>query len=244
MDNNTAQSIINKTRQDYDTIAEHFSNTRFKEWSEFNEFLKYLKPNANVLDLGCGNGRLLHFLKGQKITYTGLDISPKLINFAYKLAKPDNLPPYRFLRSDFTRIPFGNQEFDVVFAIASIYHIPSKGLRLAVVSEISRVLKRDGIFIMTYWNMWHPQRIKLVLRNILKKIVGKSKYDFYDAERPWKNSKGETMVRRYCHAFTLREVKKLLWASGFRILEKYYSQKEKRVKFWNGFNGVIIAQRL
>ena len=129
------------------------------------------------------------------------------------------------------------------FAIASIYHIPSKELRLAVFKEVSRVLKKDGIFIMTYWNMWHQQRIKLVLKNVFKKIIGRSCYDFWDAEKPWRNSQGEIKAERYCHAFTLREAEKVLRSLEFQILEKYYSQKEKRAKPWSGFNGVIIARK-
>lgn len=243
MNKHTAQLIINKVKQDYETIAEQFSNTRYKEWDEFNTFSEYLEQATYVLDVGCGNGRLLFYLKDKQINYTGIDISPKLIEIAQKLSKGDELPHYRFISGDFTKLPFNNQEFDLVFAIASIYHIPSNELRLEVFREVARVLKKNGIFIMTYWNMWHHQRIKLVLKNILKKLIGQSQFDFFDAVKPWKNSSGEILVNRYCHAFTIRELRRLLIKAKLIPLKIYYSSKGRKTIFWNGFNGVLIARK-
>lgn len=41
-----------------------------------------LYPGANVLDIGCGNGRWFESLKNEKLNYTGIDFSPSLIELA------------------------------------------------------------------------------------------------------------------------------------------------------------------
>lgn len=243
MNKDTAQLIINKVKQDYDLIAEQFSSTRSREWFEFNEFAKYIKPNSAVLDFGCGNGRLLRFFKDKNIVYTGIDISPKLISIAKNQKNLEQLPPHEFICTDFTNLQFKKQRFDIVLAIASIYHVPSKELRLKIFQEVSRVLKKEGIFIMTYWNMWNQQRVKFVFKNILQKLLGNSQLDFLDAERPWKTPDNETVTKRYCHAFTLGEVKKLSEKVNLIPIELYYSSKDRRSNFWKGFNGILIARK-
>jgi len=41
--------------------------------------MEYIEPGQKVLDLGCGNGRLLNALKDKKIDYIGVDNSEKLL---------------------------------------------------------------------------------------------------------------------------------------------------------------------
>ncbi|KAJ1471029.1 hypothetical protein T484DRAFT_1599061, partial [Baffinella frigidus] len=43
----------------YDTIAEHFSNTRYKPWPKVGDFLIGLPAGSAVADVGCGNGKYL-----------------------------------------------------------------------------------------------------------------------------------------------------------------------------------------
>ena len=74
--------IISKTREDYNLIAKHFSNTRYDVWLELKQFEKYVKPGQKVLDWGCGNGRLLLMLREKGIKYFGLDQSDELIKIA------------------------------------------------------------------------------------------------------------------------------------------------------------------
>jgi tRNA (uracil-5-)-methyltransferase TRM9 len=246
MHKNTADLILEKVMSDYNNIAEHFSQTRYKDWSEFLDFKRYLKNNFTVLDVGCGNGRLLNFLADYNIEYVGVDASERLVKIAKKLADENinnsNLQ-YKFIESSAIKLPFADNSFDVVFAIASLYHVPSKKYRNQAVSEISRVLKKNGIFIMTYWNMWERTRRKLIADNIVKKIIGKSKLDFFDAEKPWKNPAGDIVVNRYCHAFRLREIEHLATKNNFETLDKYYMKKGERVGSKNGYNGIYIAKK-
>ncbi|MBU0612771.1 class I SAM-dependent methyltransferase [Patescibacteria group bacterium] len=246
MNKNTADSILEKVASDYNNIAGHFSQTRYRDWAEFSDFEKFLKTGVSVLDVGCGNGRLLHFLNRYRVKYVGIDVSSKLLKIAKQLVDEKictSITSHSFIEASAEKLPFADRTFDIAFAIASLYHIPSKELRQRSINEISRVLKPGGVFIMTYWNMWERSRRTLIYNNITDKLVGKSNLDFFDANKPWKNPKGQVLAERFCHAFTLREIERLSKKSSFRTVDKYYMKKGQKSNSKYGFNGVYIGKK-
>ena len=58
---------------------------------------------------------------------------------------------------------------------------------------------------------------------------------------PWKARFG--IVDRYYHAFTPRELNKLLQDSGFKIKKSYYVKKGKESNWRNGYNLATVAFR-
>ncbi len=96
---------------------------------------------AEVLDLGCGagaiSGRLARLCP--QLSFTGADNDDVL------LAKAE-LQGLRTTRVDFDKpLPFADERYDVVLMIDSIEHVAS---RHAVLSEVFRILKVDGTFIV------------------------------------------------------------------------------------------------
>lgn len=242
MNSKYAQYLIKKTKNDYNRIADQFSQTRSKPWPEFLEFKKYVKQGDRILDLGCGNGRLWNFLRDQQIDYTGLDISEKLIDQA-KQRYQSSIDNPKFLVGDILKLPLANQEFDLVFCIATLHHIPSQQLRQQVLGEINRVLKPGGLLIMTNWNLCQKKYWGQHLKYIMRKIFGRSKLDFGDLFIPWKNSQGEILAQRYCHAFRARELSELVSSAGFEIIDQYYSKKEIRTNWQRGYNFNTVAKK-
>jgi tRNA (uracil-5-)-methyltransferase TRM9 len=49
--------------QVYESIASHFSSTRYKPWPVVDAFLRDLPPGSIGLDVGCGNGKYLNVNK-------------------------------------------------------------------------------------------------------------------------------------------------------------------------------------
>lgn len=214
MDLETAKNLLRKVKQDYEITAQEFSDTRFRVWKELIAFQKYLKPNDNVLDLGCGNGRLYELFKNQSINYIGADNCQTLIGLAKK-----KYPQVKFILADALNLPFKDNEFDSVFSIAMLHQIPSMELRIKALEEIKRVLKKKGILILTCWNLRQP---KLVLKYKLWHLLfgfKKKNLDKGDVFIPWKLRDGEA-AQRYYHAFTLRELSKLVKKVNFRIIKK------------------------
>jgi tRNA (uracil-5-)-methyltransferase TRM9 len=245
MDYKYAQSLLKKTKQDYQKIACDFALSRAKPWEELKILVqKYVKKGQQILDVGCGNGRLFLLLKNKEINYTGIDNCRELISLAKERYK--NFGNANFYIKDLFNIKF-IQKYDLVFAVAVLHHIPSEELRLKAFNNIWESLKKGGIFIMTNWNFFQNNRIKYVEKYNLLKISGKSKLDFNDVFIPWKgyakNSyKGEA-IQRYYHAFTRAEIRNLLEKSKFKVKEIFYVRKGKISDVFEGFNLCVVAQK-
>lgn len=94
----TCRALLDLNRAFYAKFAGDFAATR-RGWPlGFTRILPYLRPAANVLDVGCGNGRFLAFLRkeGWAGNYVGVDSSAGLLAEAEALA----LPGARFVLAD------------------------------------------------------------------------------------------------------------------------------------------------
>jgi len=215
-----AEYLINKTRDDYNLIAEDFSRTRQRIWEEVSFLFSDIKTGEDVLDLGCGNGRYYEIIKSKGADYTGTDNSEKLIKLSqekYKKAK--------FLVEDACNLSFPDNSFDKIYSIAVLHRIPSKKFRLQFLTEAKRVLKKEGKLIITVWslpiNRYNKKNIFLLLKYTLLKIIGGSKLDFKDVLEPWGKK-----TEKYYHWFSKRELRKLVEKAGFKI-EKIGSVENK-----------------
>jgi alkylated DNA repair protein alkB family protein 8 len=61
----------------YNQITESFSRTRYKKWSCVNNFLKQVKENDKIIELGCGNGKNIIEYSNQSF---GVDLSKNLVD--------------------------------------------------------------------------------------------------------------------------------------------------------------------
>ncbi|MBO1062581.1 MAG: class I SAM-dependent methyltransferase [Aphanizomenon sp.] len=104
-----------------------------------------LSANANVLDLGCGTGRLLNRLANQfpEITGTGLDLSPQML----RIARQNNRhrPRLIYLEGNAENLPFAEGQFNAVFNSISFLHYPQPD---QVLNEVARVLSPGGKFYL------------------------------------------------------------------------------------------------
>ncbi|RLC35979.1 hypothetical protein DRH27_05980 [Candidatus Falkowbacteria bacterium] len=236
MKDSIADSIINENTRGYNEIAEKFSSTRKFPWHEFEFFKDYVKSGDTILDAGCGNGRLYEYLKNENINYFGIDSSKKLIDIA-----KSNHPLVDFQIGTITDLPYPNNKFDSLFCVATLHHIPSQKLRQQVVNEFHRVLKPNGHLIMTNWNLlnskWWPKLINFTF----KKIIGKNQLDFGDVTKSWKDNYGQVQTKRYLHALTKTQIRKML-GNKFNIEKQFYTKKDVSVNLFIGFNLVTIAK--
>ncbi len=258
MTKETAKKIIALNAQTYNRIAHAFSNTRTRSWDEFIPLTEFLKEGMSILDIGCGNGRLLTaFPKYFKLKYTGIDMSTKLIQEAQRIHKEDFCRP-EFLAGDILssqEIPeIRGKQYDVVSAIAVLNHIPSRELQMQALSTMRTFLKPGGILFLTNWNLLQIGARKSVWRYKWKQFCisdrvwhiaygfSKKELGFRDIITIWKS--GRLSEPLYYYSFNVSELARLCAGAGFRVQEVYYSNKGKRVHWWDGRNSVVVAVRV
>ena len=150
------ENIITSVKNIYDNIGKEFSSSRQYIWPDLKPYLKNVKSGSSVLDVGCGNGRLLLGLP-EKTKYTGLDISKELLKEAERAH-----PEHKFYETDITKESLWKHlpQYDYIFCIAVFHHLPTKKDQLFVLNQIKRHLKPRGKILITAWNLWQPKYLK------------------------------------------------------------------------------------
>jgi len=173
-------------------IWEHFYRTRGRFYlSPHEAFTKVVSVFKNlrvrkVLDLGCGSGRHSIALAKKGFLVSGIDFSVKAIDLAKKWMLAEDLQ-IDFRVGDFREgLAYGDETFDAVIAIDSIQYDTITALSNAL-SEISRVLKKDGVAFVTLPTIEATEMPHLVLDEVhVRKILGtffEVKESFIDSEK-------------------------------------------------------------
>lgn len=119
-------SVYNLCRKDYPDIL---SELETEDW-------------CDLLDAGCGTGAVISLLnrKYPNKNYTGIDLSPKMIDVAKRKNNGAN-----FVCGDCEELPFADNSFDVVICSQSFHHYPNpeKFFR-----NVRRILKPHGRLIL------------------------------------------------------------------------------------------------
>ncbi|MFH0928286.1 MAG: class I SAM-dependent methyltransferase [bacterium] len=217
MDSKTQQLLSEKNRRDYNDLATQFDLTRQRIWSELKGQLPRFEPNDRVLDLGCGNGRLIDAHGSNHVKeYVGVDVSEESIKNARAAFKTSH-PEARFEVGDATRLEFAGGYFDKLLMVAVLHQIPGVEAREQVLREIHRVLKPGGLALLSVWDLSRLKFWPELLKFTLKKLFGQHSMDWGDILVPRRG----TQIQRYYHVFTRWGLQKLLLEMDFEIVSAY-----------------------
>jgi len=143
-------AVYDSMADSYDNISsEPFYVNQYRAYE--NMFRRHLDKNfETALDLGSGTGIFSEKLATRANRVVGIDISKNLLEKAKnKCAHYSNV---EFLEASATNIPFAQAEFDVIISFGeTISHIQDY---LQVFSEVSRVLRPNGLFVFSVLNKW------------------------------------------------------------------------------------------
>lgn len=118
-----------------------------------------LPENAQILDFGCGVGNSLGMMNKYfpQSSIHGIDVSEKSIEIArQRFGDKAHIQTY-----DGTKLPYADNQFDIVFAACVFHHIPQE-YYAGIFQEIKRVLQPNGIFVIFEHNPLNPLTVQAV----------------------------------------------------------------------------------
>lgn len=148
-----------------------------------------------ALEVGCGGGILTEEISKMGFSTTGMDPSEQSLNTAINHAKTSGLS-IKYDKGTGEQLPYRNNSFDCVFCCDVLEHVRDLN---KVISEISRVLKPQGIFFYDTLN-----------RTFISKLV---------AIKIWQEWKRWAFMPENLHVWEMfikpDEIKSVLSANGF-----------------------------
>lgn len=248
-----------------------YYNTRAQYYDAFNEasaqpvnaFLaKILKEHSvyKVLDLSCGTGSQVFYLKELGFEVVGIDINAKMLKIAKQKAKAKHLK-IKFLQGDCRNSQVG--EFDAVITIFNaIGHLSREDFHKAL-WNINQNLKPGGLYVFDIFNrdyLQHENNITKLTIDWMTELKGNrvreiqfstitaegvlASYSTYVRQagyvQPPQLSRGYVNTLQ---VYTAEELSSLLKQSGFTVLTQTGMQgevflKESTERIWT------LAQKL
>lgn len=133
-------------------------------------------PADDVVEIGCGVGRLTRVLAGRAASVTALDVSAEMLARARELNS--HLHNVTWVHGDGTTLTgIGDATADACFSYVVFQHIPDPRVTLGYVGEMGRVLRAGG------WSAFHvsnaprihrPARGLTRVREWVRHLVGRS----------------------------------------------------------------------
>lgn len=227
-------------------------------WGEHTARYLFALPyveDRNVLDIACGTGYGLAFLKQSARSVTGVDVDLCAARDAKNECDTDKL---RVLLGDGTNLPFKEKSFGVVTSFETLEHLHARDKFL---SELKRVLKPNGLLILSTPNSnytnpvngkpanpfhifeYNPEELRLELENFFKIeiFLGQTLDEtiqippFYDAQRrlakdPVTQTKLFSWKIFNKLPMTMREsLSQMIWKKPFYPTENDYQFSSKTV---------------
>jgi alkylated DNA repair protein alkB family protein 8 len=149
----------------YDTVAEHFSRSRYKPWPKVETFLSNFQSDSFIADIGCGNGKYLGCSAAKSLEMYGIDISKNLVQICKDRG-------FNAQIGTIEAIPFSDEKFDGVICIAVFHHLHSLEIRIQALIELCRICKPKSRILIYAWAFEQEQN-------------SKRKFEHQDVFVPW-----------------------------------------------------------
>jgi cyclopropane fatty-acyl-phospholipid synthase-like methyltransferase len=184
----------NFIRQGYNQVAEAYSRDRSKLTSGglVQKFIAQLKPQASVLDLGCGTGVPVdRMLIKKNHLVTGIDLSPVMIQKSRR-----NCPQGEYVVRDMRDLKPGEYQVEAAVSMYALFHV-ERQKHLEILKVIRSFLPSDGWLLISMGD---------------KEFEGE--HEFYGIKM-WSSQYGPDRNRKIIREAGFRiETEKMDWSGG------------------------------
>ena len=126
----------------YHVVLDHdwpYTPVYLAKMAYVRRFLNDIDPATRIIDLGCGEGILVQEYKERGMNIIGLDL---------------NYESAHVKRGDMLNTGYPDGSFDIALCLDVLEHLPFESQGKAI-AEIARILRPDGIFLMSVPNLAH-----------------------------------------------------------------------------------------
>jgi ubiquinone/menaquinone biosynthesis C-methylase UbiE len=174
------------------------SSDEFRKQGFWPLLQKHLDKKGRILDVGCGIGGWILFLKEEGYNVEGIDIAPRTVR-----ALTEYDPDLKIKVASMTAIPYADDSLIGVLAIGTLEYVENKVPE--ALREVNRVLSPGGVFFM-----------EVPIANVLRRL-------FYlplkQIEKFIKQGRGQKSTFSN-YLFDPAELKQMLRSAGFEIVEE------------------------
>lgn len=195
------KKINNPEERELSQIA--FINPFFNHKNRYKSDLQIISSyfrNGVILEIGSSPYHLTFCLRKLGYKVIGVDVNPKV------LAKFQNKHKLKIVKCniEYEKLPFNDNQFDLVIFNEVFEHLGTNPL--AALKELRRVLKTNGILILTTPNLYAFH--KVVMFNL-----GKSFNNAYEELKKTETFGYMGHIREYSN----KEIREILAKSGFTV---------------------------
>jgi ubiquinone/menaquinone biosynthesis C-methylase UbiE len=152
-----------ETATRYDEMHVSADDEHSVSLSYISAFLQRLGAHT-FLDVGCGTGRALEYLKGANPNVTGYGLEP--VTEVLRVAANKGIERKRLIRGSVLELPFPDGSFDVVLECGVLHHVKQPAV---AVGEMMRVARR-AVFLSDDNIFGHGTKIERILKLALYRI--------------------------------------------------------------------------
>jgi ubiquinone/menaquinone biosynthesis C-methylase UbiE len=156
-------------------------------------------PHGKGIELCCGTGVNGKALTAEGWDMTGLDLTMEMLD------EVNNVFPV--VQGDITAIPFDDNTFDFAILRQALFLFDT----LAGLKEIRRILKPDGIFVIS------------------------QTVPFSHADHPWLKHIHEVKQAQLLNFYTATDIERLLLSAGFNVVEMKLLPVRESITHWMNY---------
>jgi len=236
--NKVDNQIKLKVKEFFTRQAQNYYESHMHASEGLNEVreLLSLSPKDNVIDIGCGAGHTSFEIAPKVNNVMAYDFADDMLKIVEKESKVRGFTNIQTIKGDAENIIFPDSTFDKAVCRIAAHHFPNLK---AFMNEVSRVLKRNGIFVLVD-NSAPTDRDLYFFSDYVEKLKDSSHFHLY-TESSWRESIIESglninYLRYYKSKHIFKEWSDVASIENFQIdfIKNYFLKANQRIqKYFN-----------